>query len=218
MNILLIEDSRFLRAAIERSLVRAGHEVTSIADGREALVAVRRSHPALILLDMMLPGLDGTCVLKELKQDASTSQIPVIVLTGLSQKNEARLRKAGAAAYIEKSSLALEKNPDALAQAVLLSSETPLMTTPKRMKLQIELVVHEGWCDDPTGRRLPCLPSLDNRPPERMELRLRMCKRRSCCLGLADETRRVEVGSARLCTSWVGWCGGLSPARAPAGN
>lgn len=133
MNILLIEDSRFLRAAIERSLVRAGHEVTSIADGREALVAVRRSRPALILLDMMLPGLDGTCVLKELKQDASTSHIPVIVLTGLSQKNEARLRKAGAAAYIEKSSLALE-NPDALAQAVarVLGMTSPVHSAPEQ--------------------------------------------------------------------------------------
>lgn len=118
MQILLIEDSRFLRAAIERSLVRAGHQVTSIADGREGLAAARRILPSLILLDMMLPGLDGTCVLSELKHDASMSHIPVIVLTGLSQKNEAKLRKAGAAAYIEKSSLDLEKSPNALIQAV----------------------------------------------------------------------------------------------------
>jgi CheY-like chemotaxis protein len=48
---------------------------------------------------MMLLGLDGTGVLKALKQDASTAQIPVIVLTGLSQKNEAKLKNAGAAAY-----------------------------------------------------------------------------------------------------------------------
>jgi len=67
---------------------------------------------------MMLPGLEGTCVLKELKQDASTSHIPIIVLTGLSQKNETKLIKAGAAAYIEKSSFDLEKNPDALVQAI----------------------------------------------------------------------------------------------------
>ena len=118
MKILLIEDSRFLRAAMERSLVKAGHEITTIADGREAMLAARRSLPALILLDMMLPGLDGTGVLKELKQDASTSHIPVIVLTGLSQKNEAKLKKAGAAAYIEKAALDLEKNPDALVQAI----------------------------------------------------------------------------------------------------
>lgn len=118
MKILLVEDSRFLRAAFEKSLVKAGHEVASTADGREALRAAQSGLPELILLDMMLPGLDGTCVLKELKQDALTSHIPVIVLTGLSQKNETTLRKAGAAAYIEKSSLNLENNPNALVQAI----------------------------------------------------------------------------------------------------
>jgi CheY-like chemotaxis protein len=119
MKILLVEDSRFLRIAIEKALARAGHEVTGIADGREALLAARSSLPAIILLDMMLPGLEGTCVLKELKQDASTAHIPVIVLTGLSQKNETKLRKAGAAAYIEKSSLNLEKNAEALVQVMV---------------------------------------------------------------------------------------------------
>jgi len=118
MKILVVEDSRFLRAAIERTLGKAGHEVTSTADGREALLAARHSLPALILLDMMLPGLEGTCVLKELKKDASTSHIPVIVLTGLSKTNETKLKNAGAAAYIEKSSLDLGKNADLLVQTV----------------------------------------------------------------------------------------------------
>ena len=118
MKILVIEDSRFLRATIERTLAKAGHEVTSAADGREALLAARHNLPALILLDMMLPGIEGTCVLKELKKDASTSRIPVIVLTGLSKTNETKLKKAGAAAYIEKSSLDLGKNANVLVQTV----------------------------------------------------------------------------------------------------
>ena len=129
MKILLIEDSRFLRFAIEKALVKAGHEVTGIADGREAMLAARSSLPAIILLDMMLPGLEGTGVLKELKQDASTSHIPVIVLTGLSQKNEMKLRKAGAAAFIEKSSLNLAQNAEGLIEAIVsvlgLSREVP---------------------------------------------------------------------------------------------
>lgn len=118
MKILLIEDSRFLRVAIERIMSKAGHSVTGVADGCEGLDEARTSPPALILLDMMLPGLDGTGVLKALKQDPSTAQIPVIVLTGLSQRNEAKLKDAGAAAYIEKSSLNLEQNADALIQSV----------------------------------------------------------------------------------------------------
>ena len=119
MKVLLIEDSRFFRAAIERSLLRAGHQVTSIADGREALFAARSTLPDVILLDMMLPGLDGTCVLSELKQDASTSHIPVIVLTGLSRQNEDKLKKAGAAALIEKSALGQERTADSLLLAIM---------------------------------------------------------------------------------------------------
>lgn len=118
MKILLIEDSRFLRIAIERILAKAGYSVTGVSDGREGLHAARTSTPALILFDMMLPGLDGTGVLKALKQDASTAQIPVIVLTALSQKNEAKLKSAGAVGYIEKSSLDLEQNAEALIQSV----------------------------------------------------------------------------------------------------
>jgi DNA-binding response OmpR family regulator len=119
MKILLVEDSRFLRVAIERALAKAGHEVIGIPDGRHALLAARSNLPAIILLDMMLPGLDGTGVLKELKQNSSTSHIPVIVLTGLSQKNEAKLKEVGAAAYIEKSSLNLAQNADALIKVMV---------------------------------------------------------------------------------------------------
>ena len=125
MKILVIEDSRFLRTAIERTLTKAGYSVTGVADGEEGLLAARTTLPALILLDMMLPGLDGTCVLKSLKKDASTKTIPVIVLTGLSQRNETKLKKAGAAAFIEKSALDLGKNADILIHAVEALGKLP---------------------------------------------------------------------------------------------
>jgi two-component system, OmpR family, phosphate regulon response regulator PhoB len=118
MKILLIEDSRFLRGAIDKILSKAGHAVTGVADGREGLLAASTDLPGLILLDMMLPGLDGTAVLKALKKDKSTAHIPVIVLTGLSQKNEGKLMDAGAAAYIEKSTLNLEDHADDFLRSV----------------------------------------------------------------------------------------------------
>jgi len=108
MKILVIEDSRFLRIAIERVLTKAGYSVSSVADGREGVHAAKAGMPDLILLDMMLPGLEGTGVLKQLKKDPATKQIPVVVLTGLTKKNEEKLKDAGAAAYIEKSSLNFE--------------------------------------------------------------------------------------------------------------
>jgi len=118
MKILLIEDSRFLRLAIEKLLSKGGHEVACAADGLDGLRAARTAPPQLILLDMMLPGLDGTGVLERLKLDPLTAQIPVVVLTGLCQMNETKLKEAGAAAFIEKSSLNLESNPDGLIRTV----------------------------------------------------------------------------------------------------
>lgn len=112
MRILVIEDSRFLRLAIEKVLQKCGHEVTGAADGQAGLRAARIESPQLILLDMMLPSLDGTGVLKELKKDPSTATVPVIVLTSLSQMNEEKLKSAGAAAFIEKSALHLDKDAD----------------------------------------------------------------------------------------------------------
>jgi CheY-like chemotaxis protein len=103
MIILLVEDSRFLRIAGERALSRLGHQVIGVGDGNEALRVVRETPPELILLDMMLPKMSGPEVLEILKKDSATRHIPVIVLSGLSQKNEAKLLQSGAAAYFEKS-------------------------------------------------------------------------------------------------------------------
>jgi len=118
MNILVIEDSRFLRALIVKTLTRAGYAVIAVADGEEGLLEARASRPSLILLDMMLPGLDGTSVLRALKQDPSTAPIPVVVMTGLSQRNAARLIQAGAATYLEKTLLKLDESADALIPVV----------------------------------------------------------------------------------------------------
>jgi CheY-like chemotaxis protein len=118
MTILVIEDSRFLRLALERILFKAGYQVIAVGDGREGLLRAQDNRPHLILLDMMLPKLEGTEVLRQLKQDPITRLIPVIVLSGLSQKNEEKLKTAGAVAYFEKSLLNLDKDGSSLVQAV----------------------------------------------------------------------------------------------------
>jgi|HubBroStandDraft_6_1064221.scaffolds.fasta_scaffold645126_1 CheY-like chemotaxis protein len=118
MTILVIEDSRFLRLALERILVKAGYHVIAVGDGQEGLLRAQDNRPDLILLDMMLPTLEGTEVLRQLKQDPLTTHIPIIVLSGLSQKNEEKLKTAGAVAYFEKSLLNLDKDGSSLVQAV----------------------------------------------------------------------------------------------------
>jgi len=118
MMILLVEDSRFLRVASERALVKAGYDVVSAVDGEAALLMARERIPNLILLDMMLPKLDGLGVLRALKHDPQTAGIPVIVLSGLGQLNEAKLKREGAAAYFTKSDSLLANDSDTLLHVV----------------------------------------------------------------------------------------------------
>jgi CheY-like chemotaxis protein len=101
-RVLVVEDSKFLRVERTHTLKKAGYEVLLAVDGLEALQMARDGKPDLILLDMMLPKLDGPAVLKALKADPATAQIPVIVVSGLSQKNAAKLIQDGAAAFLEK--------------------------------------------------------------------------------------------------------------------
>jgi CheY-like chemotaxis protein len=117
-KILLVEDSKFLRLATERALARAGYEMSSAVDGEEALRVAREKMPDLILLDMLLPKMSGPDVLKALKEDAVTRAIPVVVMTGLSQKNAARLEQDGAFGFLEKSALELDKGSEKLLTAV----------------------------------------------------------------------------------------------------
>jgi CheY-like chemotaxis protein len=105
LTVLLVEDCKLFRVEKERALKKAGYLVLTATDGMEALTVARESLPDLILLDLMLPGIDGTLVLQTLKADPATANIPVVVLTALSQKNEEELLIAGAAAFLEKSEL-----------------------------------------------------------------------------------------------------------------
>ena len=118
MKILLIEDSKFQRIANQRALSKAGYEVIQAEDGEEGLRVARENIPDLILLDMMLPKISGLEVLRILKLEPLIKHIPVIVLTGLGQGNEAELLQDGAAAFLLKSEKSLEKNSLLLIQTV----------------------------------------------------------------------------------------------------
>jgi len=117
-RILLVEDSKFLRIATQRALSRAGYAVTTAVDGEEALRMVHECAPDLVLLDMLIPKVSGHDVLKAIKHDASTARVPVVALSGLSQKNAQRLEADGASAYLEKSQLELDKDCGPLLTAV----------------------------------------------------------------------------------------------------
>jgi CheY-like chemotaxis protein len=116
LNVLLVEDNKLVRIATERVLLKAGYKVLLAEDGEKALTVAAQALPDIILLDMMLPRMSGPQVLSALKQNPITLPIPVIVLTSLSQKNEARLRHDGAAGFVEKGAF-LDK-PELLSGAI----------------------------------------------------------------------------------------------------
>jgi CheY-like chemotaxis protein len=118
MQILLIEDGKFQRIANGRALVKAGYSVMHAGDGDEGLRIARENMPDLILLDMMLPKLSGLDVLRALKADVLVKHIPVVVLSGLGQANEAKLLKEGAAAFLVKSETSLENDSSLLIRSV----------------------------------------------------------------------------------------------------
>lgn len=105
VKILLVEDSKPIRRENESTLHRAGYQVICAEDGESALQMAREQRPDLILLDMILPKMSGPEVLKHLKSEPSTAEIPVVVLSSLSEKNRQRLLEAGAEEYLEKNAL-----------------------------------------------------------------------------------------------------------------
>lgn len=115
-TVLLVDDSRFFRTATERTLAKAGYSVVTAVDGEEALRMAREKLPSLVILDMLLPKLDGAGVLRRLKAEPATAKIPVLVLTSLSQRNEEKLVKDGAAGFLEKDQLT--KDPQPLLHAI----------------------------------------------------------------------------------------------------
>jgi CheY-like chemotaxis protein len=114
VRILLVEDSKPIRRENQSALYNAGYEVICAEDGEAALQLARQLKPDLILLDMILPKLSGPEVLQHLKSEPATSEIPVVVLSSLSEKNREKLLEAGAEEYLEKNLLMPEKGVNLL--------------------------------------------------------------------------------------------------------
>ncbi len=102
-RILLAEDEAQIGDMVAFKLANAGHEVVRVVDGEAALAAAAREHPDVILLDVMMPGLDGFSVLGRLKADPSLRGIPVIMLTARGQERDILSGlQGGAADYVVK--------------------------------------------------------------------------------------------------------------------
>jgi len=102
-RVLLVEDEKNVILGVRTCLDAVGYQVEIVEDGEEALNAVRREHPDLILLDLLLPKIDGFEVLKVLKREEATSSIPIIVLTAKAEEEDRqRALDLGADNYMTK--------------------------------------------------------------------------------------------------------------------
>jgi CheY-like chemotaxis protein len=107
-RIVVADDDRMFRKVAETTLRRHGYEVAIASDGEEALQLIRSERPDIIVLDLIMPKLQGFDVLQILKQDTLTSAIPVIVLSSLTQEQDKQeALDLGAVAYFNKTTFSI---------------------------------------------------------------------------------------------------------------
>ncbi|UUP18309.1 response regulator transcription factor [Nitratireductor thuwali] len=102
-RILIVEDEPNIVESLSFILRRAGFDVDTVTDGAEALDRVRRQPFAALILDIMLPGMNGFDVLRAIRAEPALAALPVVVLTAKGQANDRRMAEAiGASAFITK--------------------------------------------------------------------------------------------------------------------
>ena len=102
-TILIVEDDKFLRELIAQKLLKEGYDISEAIDGEEGIKKIKTEKPDLVLLDLILPGIDGFEVLSRMKADEKLAEIPVIILSNLGQREEIeRGLKLGANDYMIK--------------------------------------------------------------------------------------------------------------------
>lgn len=100
-HILVIEDNEDILMMIEMMLVHQNYRVSKKADGDDVESFIKKIQPGVILMDMLLSGVDGTLVCKQVKENSSTKHIPVIMISALSQGRE-RSEEVGADFFLAK--------------------------------------------------------------------------------------------------------------------
>jgi len=108
--VLVVEDDPFYSKIYKTKLAKEKIDSQIVSNGNEAIKAVQTLRPGLILLDLIMPGKDGFETLAELKADPATKDIPVIVLSNLSQEDDInRIKTMGAAEYLVKANVPIQE-------------------------------------------------------------------------------------------------------------
>ena len=109
-NILFIEDEEALQKTLKGAFGKEDYKIISALDGKKGLELAKTERPDLILLDLILPKMNGFDVLKQIKEDPSIKDVPVIVLTNLEEVQDInRVLELGATTYLIKADYSLEE-------------------------------------------------------------------------------------------------------------
>jgi DNA-binding response OmpR family regulator len=102
-RVLVVDDERLIRRLVEVNLLRAGYRVHTAEDGEEALAAIRADRPDLVVLDVMMPRMDGFELLTRLREDPELAELPVIVLSARAHDRDIfEAWRRGATMYLTK--------------------------------------------------------------------------------------------------------------------
>ncbi len=173
-TVLVIDDDPTIQELISRYLNKAGFQVKTASDGETGLQLAKKMHPIAITLDIMMPGMDGWTVLTKLKSDPELADIPVIILTMVSDKNKGY--KLGAVDYLTKP---IDRNRlitvldkyrlDVSSCPVLLVEDDPMVRDVVSRTLQ-----REGWLVTEAENGRVALECVANSPPDLILLDLMM--------------------------------------------
>jgi len=122
-KILIVDDEEKIVKAYSEYLSSHGYEVFDASDGEEGLAKIKEMKPDIILLDIIMPNMDGITMLKNLKRDSELNKIPVIMLTNLdTSKGVADALESGSSQYLVKSNYSLEDLKKRVEEVMQLSS------------------------------------------------------------------------------------------------
>ena len=109
-KILAVEDDNFLRDLLARKLGHENAEFITAVDGENALKILETETPSIILLDLILPGMDGFEVLTKIKENPKTKDIPVVILSNLGQESDIqKAKQLGAAEFLVKANFSIDE-------------------------------------------------------------------------------------------------------------
>ncbi|MCX8156039.1 MAG: response regulator [Verrucomicrobiae bacterium] len=130
MKILVVEDDPIVATIYSRALDKAGYQVDVIPDGSDAFHALHTKGYDLVLLDIMLPNMDGMAILRRIRAQKKFEFLPIIVITGVQKALQAQILNAGATLVLSKGEVSPQKLVDAVKEQLATAPQPPLELLP----------------------------------------------------------------------------------------